>query len=313
MISSETVGSSSTRRTLLKQAACSTLAMAASTTMSTFAMSADPEANNSQSHAQPLKNGRIRQSVMGWCFQPMKAEVLAEHCKKIGLVAIEGIPRESYAAVRKLGLEISLVSSHGFAEGPCDPKFREQAVAKLKEAIEVAEGVGCTRVITFTGMRYPGMDRDRSIAGCIDAWKQVLPLAERKGIMLCLEHLNSRDNTHPMKGHPGYFGDDVDFCVDLIRKVGSPNFKLLFDIYHVSIMNGDVIRRIRQYQEYIAHYHTAGNPGRGELDDTQEINYPAVMRAILETGYRGYVAQEFLPTWQDPVQSLRHAAGVCDV
>ena len=138
-------------------------------------------------------------------------------------------------------------------------------------------------------------------------------MRSRQGIILCLEHLNSRDNSHPMKGHPGYFGDNVDFCVDLIKRVGSDNFKLLFDIYHVAIMNGDVIRRIGQYKDVIAHYHTAGNPGRRELDDQQEINYPAVMRAIVATGYHGYVAQEFIPTWQDPILALRHAAQVCDV
>src|SRR5690606_30241589 len=121
-----------------------------------------------------------------------------------------------------------------------------------------------------------------------------------------LEHLNSRDESHPMKGHPGYFGDDLERCVNLIKRVGSPNMKLLFDIYHVQIMHGDVIRRIRQYNELIGHYHTAGNPGRGELDDSQEINYPAIMRAILETRYQGYVAQEFIPTWSDPVAALRH-------
>jgi hydroxypyruvate isomerase len=116
-----------------------------------------------------------------------------------------------------------------------------------------------------------------------------------------------------MKGHPGYFGDNVDFCVDLIKRVGSDNLKLLFDIYHVSIMNGDVIRRIRQYKDVIGHYHTAGNPGRGELDETQEINYPPIMKAILETGYTGFVAQEFIPTWNDPIAALRHGAQVCDV
>ena len=115
-----------------------------------------------------------------------------------------------------------------------------------------------------------------------------------------------------MKGHPGYWGDDVDHCAELIHKVASPSLKLLFDVYHVQIMNGDVIRRIRQYKDIIGHYHTAGNPGRAELDDTQEINYPAVMRAILETKYDGFVAQEFIPTWDD-VSALRHAAMVCDV
>ncbi len=260
-----------------------------------------------------VKNGRIRQSVMGWCFSPMDAVVLARHAKEIGLVAIEGIPREAYPTVKELDLEISLVSSHGFSQGPCDPKYRETVVAKLIEAIDVASAVGCRRAITFTGMRFEGMEESRAAQDCIDAWKEVLPHAERKNVTLCLEHLNTRDDSHPMKGHPGYFGDDVDFCVELVRRVDSPNFRLLFDIYHVAIMNGDVIRRIRQYKNEIAHYHTAGNPGRGELDETQEINYPAVMHAIVETGYEGFVAQEFIPTWDDPVAALRHAAEVCDV
>ncbi|MEK6235467.1 MAG: TIM barrel protein, partial [Planctomycetales bacterium] len=164
-----------------------------------------------------------------------------------------------------------------------------------------------------TGMREKGISDDQGARNCVDLWKSVIGHAEKNKINLCLEHLNSRDDSHPMKGHPGYFGDDVDFCVDLIRQVDSPNMKLLFDVYHVQIMNGDVIRRIRQYKDLIGHYHTAGNPGRGELDDHQEINYPPVMRAVLETGYSGYVAQEFIPTWDDPVHALRHAAKVCDV
>jgi len=238
---------------------------------------------------------------------------LARHAKAIGLVGIEGIDRRHYAAVRELGLSISLVSSHGFAEGPCDPRFAGPAVAKLAEAIDVAAAVGSKKVITFTGMRFDGMDDDRAAADCLAAWKQVLPEAERKGITLCLEHLNSRDASHPMKGHPGYFGDDVDFCLDLVRRMGSPNFKLLFDVYHVSIMNGDIIRRIREHADAIGHVHTAGNPGRGELDDTQEIDYPAVMRALAAAGYHDFVAHEFIPTWNDPVLALRHAAMVCDV
>ena len=148
---------------------------------------------------------------------------------------------------------------------------------------------------------------------CVDAWKRIIGYAEEKKVTLCLEHLNSRDDTHPMKGHPGYFGDHVDFCVELIRRVGSPNFKLLFDIYHVAIMDGDVIRRLRQHRDVIGHIHTAGVPGRAELDDTQEVNYPAVMRAALEIGYTGHVAQEFIPTWPDRALALRHAAKVCDV
>lgn len=261
-----------------------------------------------------IQNGRVHQSIMGWCFQDhFNAVELAHHCKALGMVAMEGIPREAYPEVRKLGLEISLIGSHSFKTGPCNPEYHDEVVAKLNEAIEVAEQVNCKNVITFTGMRYDGMDDEEAAQRCIDTWKEVLPKAEKAGVTLAFEHLNSRDDTHPMKGHPGYFGDDVDFCVDLIRRIDSPNFKLLFDIYHVSIMNGDIIRRIGMYKDLIAHYHTAGNPGRGEIDNTQEINYPPILEAILATGYEGYVAQEFIPTWDDPILALRNAVQTCDV
>ena len=275
-----------------------------------------PAADTSRAAADPayrIRNHGIRHTVMGWCFNPIDTLELARHAKAIGLEGIEGIDRKFYSDVKKLGLEISLVSSHGFAEGPCNPRFFDQAVAKLAEGIEVAKQVGSKKVITFTGMRFDGMDEEQGSADCIAAWKKVLPKAEAAGITLCLEHLNSRDSSHPMKGHPGYFGDDVDFCVDLVKRVGSPNLKLLFDVYHVSIMNGDIIRRLRQHADVIGHIHTAGNPGRGELDDTQEIDYPAVMRALSSVGYHDFVAHEFLPTWDDPILSLRHAAMVCDV
>jgi hydroxypyruvate isomerase len=250
---------------------------------------------------------------MGWCWKPMDMLELAKHAKEIGLVGIEGIDSKLYPDVKKLGLEISLVGSHGFAKGPCNPAFHDEVVAKLTESINLAADVGCKKVITFTGMKFDGMERDKAIDACLSTWKEVLPLAEKKGVTLVLEHLNSRDSSHPMKGHPGYFGDDVDFCVDLIKNIGSPNFKLLFDIYHVSIMNGDIIRRLRQHAEYIGHLHTAGNPGRCELDEHQEINYPAVMQAVQEIGYHDFVAHEFIPSWDDPILALRHAAMVCDV
>ena len=260
-----------------------------------------------------VTNGRIRQSVMGWCFNPMSATQLAKHCRETGIEGIEGISADDYAAVRKLGMKISLVSSHSFTRGPFNPANHAEVIQKLRESIDLAVEADCPSVITFTGMREPGIDDEQGAANCIDCWKQVIGYAEKKNITLVLEHLNSRDNTHPMKGHPGYFGDDVDFCVELINRVGSPHFKLLFDVYHVQIMNGDVIRRIRQYKDVIGHYHTAGNPGRGELDDSQEINYPAILREIVKTGYQGFVAQEFIPTWDDPVAALRHGAMVMDV
>ncbi len=260
-----------------------------------------------------IRHHRIRQSIMGWTYNFMPIADLAKLCKQIGLVAMEGIDPKHYPMIRELGLAVSLVGSHGFAKGPFNPANHEFVEKKLRDGIDLAAYVGCPSVITFTGMREPGISDEQGARHCVDCWKRVIGYAEEKKINLCLEHLNSRDNSHPMKGHPGYFGDNVDFCVELIKRVGSPNMKLLFDIYHVQIMNGDVIRRLRLYKDFIGHYHTAGVPGRGELDDGQEINYPAVMRAIVETGYTGYVAHEFIPTWPDKVAALRHAAKVCDV
>ena len=297
----------SSRRQFLATSALAsaTLATAAPTARAATAATVDP--------AFTIKQQHLKQTIMGWCFKPMDTLELARHCKAIGLRGMEGIDKKFYPDIKALGLGISLVGSHGFSNGPCNPKFRAEVIAKLTDGINLAADVGCKKVITFTGMKFAGMDRDRAIKDCLDAWKTVLPLAEKKGITLVVEHLNSRDNTHPMKGHPGYFGDDVDFCVDLIKQIGSPNFKLLFDIYHVSIMNGDLIRRIRTHKEYIGHYHTAGNPGRAELDEKQEINYPPIIQAIIDTGYDDYLAQEFIPTWKDPILALRHAAMVCDV
>jgi hydroxypyruvate isomerase len=259
------------------------------------------------------RKGRIRQSVMGWCFKPMPAIELAKLGKRLGLVAIEGIDSSAYPDVKKLGLDISLVSSHGFATGPVDTANHAQVEQTLRKSIDTAVEFHSPNVITFTGMRVPGMRDEVAQRNCLDCWKRLIDYAEQKKIVLCLEHLNSRDDSHPMKGHPGYFGDDVDLCIELIQKMDSPNFRLLFDIYHVQIMHGDIIRRIRNLHPWIGHYHTAGNPGRCEIDEHQEINYPPIMAAILETGYTGYVAQEFIPTWESHSASLEHAIGVCDV
>jgi hydroxypyruvate isomerase len=262
---------------------------------------------------QVIVNGRVRQSVMGWCFNPMDAVTLAGHAKRIGLEAMEGVPASSYGAITQMGLKISLVSSHGFAQGPLDRENHAVVEQKLREGIDLAVQYGAPSVITFTGMAKAGISDQAAVRNCLECWKKVMPYAEEKGITLVLEHLNSVDDSHPMKGHPGYWGDDLERCADLIRAIDSPHFRLLFDIYHVQIMHGDLIRNIRRYHELVGHYHTAGNPGRGELDETQEINYPPVIKTILQTGYRGYVAQEFIPTWEDPMAALAHAAKVCDV
>ena len=298
------------RRSALKTAA---------TSITAVGIASAPNASHAQvpkKKANPkyrIRKGRIKQSIMGWTFNPMPTPELAKLCKEVGLVAMEGISRKHYPLVKKLGMDVSLVGSHGFKKGPCVVANRDMVVEKLKSGIDLASEIGTKSVITFTGMSYKDMDPDKAADLCVETWKKVMPHAEKKGITLVLEHLNSRDDSHPMKGHPGYFGDDVDFCAKLVNGVGSKNFKLLFDVYHVQVMNGDVIRRIKQYKDIIGHYHTAGCPGRGEIDETQEINYPPILKAILETGYKGYLAQEFIPTWKDPIQSLRHAAEVCDI
>jgi hydroxypyruvate isomerase len=271
------------------------------------AVTGTQQAAAQQSQPNQAATGRIRQSVMGWCFKPMPAVELARLGKRLGLVAIEGIDVATYPEVKQLGLDISLVGSHGFATGPVDTAHHAQVEQALRKSIDIAVEVGSPNVITFTGMRVSGMSDKVAKQNCLDCWKRVISYAEQQKITLCLEHLNSRDSSHPMKGHPGYFGDDVDLCIELIKQMDSPNFRLLFDIYHVQIMHGDVIRRIRELHPWIAHYHTAGNPGRCEIDEHQEINYPPILAAILETGYRGFVAHEFIPTWDDPARALQHA------
>ena len=268
---------------------------------------------------QVNKQNRVRQSIMGWCFKPMDMLELAKHCKRIGLEAMEGIPSSIYDQVTGMGLKISLVGSHGFANGPVDPENHAEVEKKLREGIDLAVKYGAPNVITFTGMTKKGISDATARTNCLDCWKRVIGYAEEKGIGLVLEHLNSKahykpDGTvHPMKGHPGYWGDDLHLCAELVNEMGSDKFKLLFDIYHVQIMNGDLISNIQRYQSITGHYHTAGNPGRREIDADQEINYPAVIRAIKETGYTGYIAQEFIPTADDPIASLEEAFRICDV
>lgn len=258
-------------------------------------------------------SGRVRQSVMGWCFKPMGAIELGRAIKAIGYEAIEGVDPAAYPQLTQMGLKISLTGSHGFSKGPLDPDNHPEVIAKLRNGIDLAAKYGAPNVITFTGMKKTGISDASARKNCLSAWRSVLPYAESRGVGIVLEHLNSKDDSHPMKGHPGYWGDDLHRCADLVRELDSPNFRLLFDVYHVQIMHGDLIRNVRRYSELVGHYHTAGNPGRCEIDFRQEINYPAVVRAILETGFRGFIAQEFLPESKDPIAALQEAHEICDV
>lgn len=264
-----------------------------------------------------VKNGRIKQSVVQWCFGdhwdvPQTIQV----AKALGCRSVELIAPRYFPMLKENGLECAIASvdmspDPPFAKGFNNPKHRDKVLQATRDAIDACAEHGFKRVICFTGMS-DGIPDDEGADNCVEGFKQIVGYAEKKGVTLCLEMLNTRDDSHPMKGHPGYQGNHTDYCIDIIKRVGSPNLKLLFDIYHVQIMDGDVIRRIRQHKEYLGHIHTAGNPGRGELDDSQEINYPPIMRALLEVGYDGFVGQEFIPT-RDPLAGLRQAVELCDV
>lgn len=260
-----------------------------------------------------ITKGRIRQSVVGWCLNRVgvKTPDLARAAAAMGYQSIELGGTDHWPLLKELGMTCAITGSHGFVQGLNHVEHHAMCEEKISKAIESAAAFGCPSVICFSGMRK-GLSDEEGIANCVTGIKRVIGLAEAKKITLCMEVLNSRVDVE-MKGHPDYHADRIEFAAEICKRVGSPRMKILFDIYHTQIMQGDVITRIKQFSEYIGHYHTAGVPGRAEIDDTQEINYPPIMRAIVETGYTGFVGQEFIPTWKDPLESLRHAARVCDV
>ena len=257
-----------------------------------------------------VKNNRINQSVVHWCFKPMSVEELAIESARMGVKSVELVGTEHWPTLKKHGLTCAISGSHGFAKGFAHKEEHEQCIAALRKSIDATAAEGWPSVITFSGFRR-GISDEEGIKNMVEGLKQIVGHAEKKKVTLCLEMLNSRVNIE-MKGHPDYFCDDIDRSVEICRQVGSERMKVLFDIYHVQIMHGDVITRLRKHAPYIGHYHTAGVPGRAEIDDTQEINYPPIMKAIVETGYKGYVAQEFIPV-RDKVASLSQSVKICDV
>jgi hydroxypyruvate isomerase len=261
--------------------------------------------------ADEAKKGRVKQSIVQWCFKKYwKVEETCEVAKKLGCVSVELVPPEDWPTLKKHGLVCAIASSHGFEKGMNNPKYWDMCIEKMRKSIDACAAAGFPSVITFTGFREDIPD-DVGLKNCVAGYKKIVSYAEEKKVTLCLEMLNSRV-AEEMKGHPGYQGDHTDYCMEIIKKVGSPRLKLLFDIYHVQIMDGDVIARLRQYAEWIGHVHTAGNPGRCEIDDKQEINYRPIMKALVDVGYKGYVGQEFIPT-RDPLAGLKEAVATCDV
>jgi len=261
--------------------------------------------------APAATKGNINQSLVEWCYKKYwKFDELCRVAKQLGCASVELADPKDWPTLKKHGLVCAIATSHGFEKGMNNPDYHEMCIEKIRASIDACAEYGFPNVITFTGFREDIPD-DVGAKNCVAGFKKIVGYAEKKKVNLCLEMLNSRVDFE-MKGHPGYQGDHTDYCIDIIKQVGSPRMKLLFDIYHVQIMDGDVISRIRQHADYIAHIHTAGNPGRAELDDKQEINYPPIMRALLEIGYSGYVGQEFIPT-RDPLDGLRQAVALCDV
>jgi hydroxypyruvate isomerase len=277
---------------------------------------APPDVKKRKPKTVGVKKGRINQSVVSWCFaKHWNTEEMCEAANKLGCKSIELIAPEEWPILKKHGLTCAIspipVEGPPFIKGFNNPKYHDMVIEATRKAIDDSADFGCPNVISFTGYAEDVSSEDGA-KNCVAGYKKIIGHAEKKGVNLCLEMLNTRDDSDPNKGHPGYQGDHIDYCMDIIKKVGSPRMKLLFDIYHVQIMDGDVIRRIHECGDYIGHIHTAGNPGRGELDKNQEIYYPPIMEALLEIKYKGFVGQEFIPT-RDPFKGLSQAVSLCDV
>lgn len=282
--------------------------------LGSLAMTSTATAAGDAAVEEPIaKNGRIQQSLVHWCYSPTwkNLDDLCVVAKRLGVPSIELIEPEHWPTLKKHGLTCAIAPSHGFPTGFNNRDEWDSCLSILRERIAQCKEFGVKRLITFTGMAN-GLSKEEGAKNCVEGLKKIVGEAEKNDVILCVEMLNTRDSSHPMKGHPGYQGDHCDYCIDILKEVGSSHLKLLFDIYHVQIMDGDVIRRIHEHKDWLGHIHTAGNPGRAEIDETQEIYYPAVMKALLDVGYTGYVGQEFIPT-RDPWAGLVQAVKACDI
>ncbi len=258
-------------------------------------------------------NGRIKQGICGVGLRGVSMDQKCALAAKLGIQSIDFAGPNDWPTLKKHGLVCSLAAGAGsIASGWNRKENHEKLIADIRKNIDLASEAGWPNVITMSGNRHKGKDDKEGISdeegvrNCVEGLKQVAGYAEQKKVNICMELLNSKRN------HPDYQCDHTSWGVQVCRGVGSERMKLLYDIYHMQIMEGDIIASIREFKDYIGHYHTAGNPGRNELDENQEIAYPAVMRAILATGYTGYVSHEYNPKG-DPIKALIQAVKVCDV
>ena len=291
------------RRQALKNIALGSGAIGLGSMMSSFSALGIPE----EKKPKPSKNN-INHSVCRWTFPEMPLDELAAECSKMGISAIDLLSPSEWETVEKYGLKCSMATDsfasieHGFN----NPANHAELQKNYRKLIDQASQQGIRNVICFSGNRN-GMDEQAGIKNCAQGLLPLLEYADKRNVILVMELLNSEVN------HPDYMCDHTEWGVALAKEMGKDNFKLLYDIYHMQIMEGNVIATIQKYHPYINHYHTAGVPGRHEIDETQELFYPAIMRAIVETGFDGYVAQEFVPTYEDKLSALKAAIKICDV
>jgi hydroxypyruvate isomerase len=302
------------RRAAIKQTAATGAVFAAAASLKTRLDAADA--------ASRLK-GHIRHSVCTWCYPKISLDELCVAGKAMGLQSIELLDPPDFATLKKHGMHCAMVSFPtaempdakakggktkvgGIAKAFNRVEHHDALVSVYEPLIAASAAAGFRNVICFSGNR-DGLDEQTGLKNCVTGLKRLLPVAEKHNVTLVMELLNSRVN------HKDYMCDKSAWGIELCKSLGSEHFKLLYDIYHMQIMEGDVIATIKRDHQYFAHYHTGGVPGRAEIDETQELNYGAIMRAIVETGFKGHVAQEFIPKREDKLASLRQAVGICDV
>ena len=255
-----------------------------------------------------MLKGNINHSVCRWTYGYLSLEDLCKVAKNIGIKAIDLVGPKDWNILKAQGLDSSMCNGAeiNLIDGFAETKFHEKLIQNYTEMIPLVAKAGYKNLICFSGNRR-GMDDETGLKNCAEGLKKLTALAEKNGVTLVMELLNSKIN------HQDYFADKTLWGVELCKRVGSKNLKLLYDIYHMQIDEGDVIRTIQASHSYIAHYHTAGVPGRNEIEDDQELYYPAIMKAILATGFKGYVAQEFIPKKENKIASLAKAVQICDV
>jgi hydroxypyruvate isomerase len=291
------------RRTIIKSLAMGTAGLAINKNVAA-AMETDKE------EMYKLK-GNINHSVCRWTYSFLSLEELCNVANKIGLKAIDLIGPKEWGVLKSHGLYSSMCNGAeiSLTEGWNDKQYHSTLIKNYTEHINLVAEAGYKNLICFSGNRK-GMDDETGMKNCVEGLKQIIGLAEKKGVVIQMELFNSKVD------HKDYMCDKSAWGIDLCKRIGSENFKLLYDIYHMQINEGDVIRTIQDHHQYFGHYHTAGVPGRHEIDETQELFYPAIIKAVLATGFKGYLAQEFIPTGketEDKIKALKKAVKLCDV